>query len=268
VGHFLDRFPRLKKFYEDFADLADRCLFTLKIDMRARCMFSIKEQLEKGASFFLEEVPSEPDDFVVHLNRDLQRVHEQLLPVLPAAPAGNLFLVAGLAELVCSVFRSAVRNMEAPQVTNAPARPLSVVHAKEVTHFGARFNQHGLQKIERDIFALQQNLIAMTGATMGLFGGCSLPGGPSTESGLATPFDRLRQYYKLLEIADPQELFNMISEQGPEFSMEEYKAILMSETHLRPRCNVQVISSLETLFSTTKNFSAPSKGSLDIPLVM
>jgi hypothetical protein len=49
-------------------------------------------------------------------------------------------------------------------------------------------------------------------------------------------------------LEDERDLFTMISEQGPEFSLEEYRAVLQTSTPSRPKDSGSAVSTLENLF--------------------
>jgi len=162
-----------------YRQLAETTLFTLRIEMRLRVMHYVDRAMKEGLYQLTEDV-AEPDPFVVDLNSELAQCDECAASTLGTAERN--FVLIGLAELMDSVL-----------ISNA-----GLVQ---------RINHPGINKMLRNILALQQNLRNL---------------GDS-------PFDvdfRSRRYWDLARTGDPKYLIENIRRNKVDFSFDEAQTLL------------------------------------------
>ncbi|CAG8438987.1 8342_t:CDS:10 [Ambispora gerdemannii] len=127
TGEMANRFDAL---LATFQQLAEQCLFTLRVELRCHTLHYIDMAMREG-NYQLQEEASEPDPFVLMLNSDLVHFDECITSSLPIRE--HKFVFEGLDSL-----------MEHILVSNA-------TYIKSL-------NFSGVTKIKRNILALQQNL--------------------------------------------------------------------------------------------------------------
>ncbi|KAL0486151.1 exocyst complex component [Acrasis kona] len=172
----------LENYHLRFKQLASWCLFALKVDIRAHVFHFLKTPL-KNHSYCCEDTSTQPETFVNNFNVDLARIERSLCTYLPKEKKQYLF--DGLGRLIADLLIDSVMHM---------------------TH--KKFNQKGIQKMNRNIFSIQQNITNIVDSREILF-------------------NRVRQYYNMLELSE-KEFFNLISSGEHEqlFTEEQYAAVL------------------------------------------
>jgi len=198
---------------ESCLSLADRCLFLMRLELHSHLFFFLSEM--QGGSYWCLHDSSEPDAFVLELNRDLCLIDDAIGKYLGAAR--RRYVLGGTAELVTQIL---VRNMALLQ--------------------DKRVNQRGVAKIVRNCFALQQNITNIEGASaaataaaahaQSVGGGAEVSG--SSGGRLEEQFDRARQYYELLNFTQ-EELLLWQLENPDTFSADEFAALMQIQTHVR-----------------------------------
>ncbi|CAG8528495.1 3438_t:CDS:10 [Paraglomus brasilianum] len=113
-----------------FQQLAEQCLFTLRVEMRCHTMHYIDLATREGNYQLMEEAV-EPDPYIIQLNEDLVKCDDYLSSSLPSRE--HKFIFEGLDKL-----------MEKLLINNVT--------------FMKNLNPNGANKMLRNILALQQNL--------------------------------------------------------------------------------------------------------------
>ncbi|ORX58842.1 hypothetical protein DM01DRAFT_1333460 [Hesseltinella vesiculosa] len=126
-GESARRFDTLLTTYQQ---LAETCLFTLRLEIRCHTLYYLQMVVREG-NYFLEDESYEPDPFVISLNADLMDIDDSINTSLPRKD--EVFCFDGLPALMVHVLVSEAS-------------------------FIKRMNRHGAQKMIRNILALQQNL--------------------------------------------------------------------------------------------------------------
>ncbi|CAG8500956.1 8518_t:CDS:10 [Ambispora leptoticha] len=127
TGEMANRFDAL---LATFQQLAEQCLFTLRVELRCHTLHYIDMAMREG-NYQLQEAASEPDPFVLMLNSDLVHFDECITSSLPIRE--HKFVFEGIDSL-----------MEHVLISNA-------TYIKSL-------NFSGVTKMKRNILALQQNL--------------------------------------------------------------------------------------------------------------
>jgi len=120
---------------QKFERLGERCLFTLRIELRCHAMYYLDLAMREG-SYFLDAEPDDPDPFVLGLNSDLMKADELMAAGLP--PLRVRFLFDGLASLMTHIMMKDFKYIR-------------------------RMNGNGLKKLARNASALQQCLSNISG---------------------------------------------------------------------------------------------------------
>ncbi|RUS32021.1 hypothetical protein BC938DRAFT_476467 [Jimgerdemannia flammicorona] len=175
-GEIAERFDTL---LTTFQQLAETCLFTLRVEARCHTLFYLDIATREG-NYNLEDETYEPDPYIVILNSDLVSCEEATMFNLPENE--RRFIFDGLPGLVVHILIS---------------------NATYIKHM----NNNGVHKMIRNILAIQQNLTNIVS---------------SAES---AQLDRAREYYRLYSLGS-EKMFNEIREHKPQFSFDEYRAIL------------------------------------------
>ncbi|KAI9476110.1 MAG: Sec8 exocyst complex component-specific domain-containing protein [Benjaminiella poitrasii] len=126
-GEIAKRFDALLTTYQQ---LAETCLFTLRLEGRCHTMYYLEMAIREG-NYYLEDETYEPDPYVITLNSDLMELDDCINASLP--PKDELFAFDGLPGLI-----SHILIFEATYIK--------------------KLNSNGVQKMTRNILALQQNL--------------------------------------------------------------------------------------------------------------
>ncbi len=172
---------------EQLRQLADQCLLYLHQELRGRCFFLLDTL--RGQSYALAEPPVDADVCVLELIRELLAVDEHVSALLPASK--RRFLFEGLARLIAGLLVRVLAELP-------------------------RWNHHGVLKMCRNVFALQQNLTPVFG-------------------GKDERLDRARRYYELLELPEEEILATLgsASSKDAAFSFAELKALFEAKTSTR-----------------------------------
>lgn len=169
------RFEALLKTYTQLAELI---LYTIRIDVRCRTIHYLDLAMRTG-NYKLDVAATEPDPYISDLNADLTACDDAVTATLPSKQ--RIFVFEGLGLLI---------------------EHLLISHARSI-----RFaNSLGIQKIQRNILAMQQNLK-------------TIMDGP-----LEAELERAKKYYSLFSLAPARLLAGI--RQKADFTFEEYKTIL------------------------------------------
>ncbi|TCD59885.1 hypothetical protein EIP91_011260 [Steccherinum ochraceum] len=169
------RFQALLKTYEQ---LSEAILHTIHADMRCRVLHHLDLALHSG-NYRIEQEATEPDPHITDLNVELGKCDEIVSRTLPLEE--RRFVFEGIGHLMESLLISNARHIRTA-------------------------NEMGVQKMSRNILALQQNVKTLAVETR------------------ATPFDRAKRFYSLFSLST-QDLLDTIR-QKQEFTFEEYKTII------------------------------------------
>ncbi|KAJ8961977.1 hypothetical protein NQ314_005758 [Rhamnusium bicolor] len=160
---------QLTSISQEFDELANTCLLLLHLEVRVQCFHYLLAQTHYNKE------THEPDPKVLELSRVLANVDEAMTSSLHARKCKYIF--EGLGHLIAKILISSAQYMHI-------------------------IDEGGIQRICRNIFALQQTL---TNITM------------TREVAL----DHARHYFELFFLT-PEEILNGIVDKGPEFSELEY----------------------------------------------
>ncbi|KAN0041505.1 hypothetical protein ACTFIV_004046 [Dictyostelium citrinum] len=119
----------IKDIAQRFKDLAKRCLLALRIEYRIHCFYFLEGF--KRAQYMCEEERTDPDSFIVELNKDLS-ASEEMMSIYLTSDKCN-FLFSGIAKLIGKLLIS------------------KLVHVNSI-------NDNGVAKLCKNVFTLQQNL--------------------------------------------------------------------------------------------------------------
>ncbi|ORY92249.1 hypothetical protein BCR43DRAFT_508347 [Syncephalastrum racemosum] len=175
-GEAAKRYDTLLTTYQQ---LAETCLFTLRLENRCHVMYYLEMAVREG-NYYLEDETYEPDPYVITLNQDLMDIDDCINASLP--PKDELFAFDGLPALIVHLLISEASYIK-------------------------RMNANGVQKMMRNILALQQNLSNFV---------------PPSQSSV---MERAREYYQLFNLGS-EAMIRGISENGPRFTFDEYRTIL------------------------------------------
>ncbi|KAI9250189.1 Sec8 exocyst complex component-specific domain-containing protein [Phascolomyces articulosus] len=145
------RFDTLLTTYQQ---LAETCLFTLRLENRCHVIYYLEMAMQEG-NYYLEDETYEPDPYIITLNQDLVEVDDCITASLP--PKDELFAFDGLPALIVHILIS------------------------EASHI-KRMNANGVQKMMRNVLALQQNLANFV---------------PPSQNSV---MERAREYYQLFNL--------------------------------------------------------------------
>ncbi|KAG8889462.1 hypothetical protein FRB98_004147 [Tulasnella sp. 332] len=169
------RYDALLKAYEQLAELV---IHTIRVEIRCRIVHFLDLAMRQG-NYRIEHEALEPEAHIVDLNQDLSACEDATSASLPERE--RRFIFEGLGTLMEYIIVSNARNI--------------------------RFaNKLGIQKIFRNILALQQNLKTLS----------DLPEDAE--------FMRARKYYELF-LLTPEQLLESAKRQ-PLFSFNQYKSML------------------------------------------
>ncbi|CAG7847601.1 Probable exocyst complex component sec8 [Serendipita indica DSM 11827] len=169
------RFDALMRTYEQ---LAEYVLATLRIDTRCRTIHFLDLAMRRG-NYRVDRDAGDPDPHIVDLNLDLGVCDDCANETLP--PKERRFLFEGLGTLMEHLLISNARHI--------------------------RFaNAVGIQKIMRNMLAMQQNMKTITDASQD------------------ADFERAKVYYSLFSLT-PKEMLASIKKRS-QFTLDEYKSML------------------------------------------
>ncbi|KAJ8509424.1 hypothetical protein ONZ45_g8399 [Pleurotus djamor] len=169
---------RYQALLKTFEQLAELILFTIRIDVRCRVISHLGVAFRNG-NYFPDRESTDPDPNIALLNTELTQCEELISAHLPTK--SSHFVFSGLDIL-----------LEQQLIANA--------------HFLSRVNSLGVNKLVRNIQALQQNIRAIA------------PKGQNID------FKRAKQYYSLFHLG-PQGLLDSIRKEAS-FTFEEYQTML------------------------------------------
>ncbi|TFK56605.1 Sec8 exocyst complex component-specific domain-containing protein [Heliocybe sulcata] len=127
------RFQALLKTYDQLSELM---LYSMRMDVRCRTIHYLDVSMRQG-NYVLDDEPTEPDAFIVDLNKELIDCEESITSSLPLRQ--QYFVFEGLGQLMEHLLISNARHIH-------------------------RANAYGVRKIMRNMVALQQNLRTITGS--------------------------------------------------------------------------------------------------------
>ncbi|KAG0798771.1 hypothetical protein G6F62_000992 [Rhizopus arrhizus] len=134
----------------------------------------------RNGNYYLEDESFEPDPYIITLNTDLMELNDCVNASLPHKD--ELFVFDGLPDLI------------------------SYLLINEATYI-KKLNNNGIQKMIRNILALQQNLSNFVPLTQ-----CAI-------------MENAREYYQLYSIGS-EGMVKSIHENGPKFTFDEYLVML------------------------------------------
>eukprot|EP01125_Pyxidicula_operculata_P019656 TRINITY_DN7136_c0_g1_i1.p1 TRINITY_DN7136_c0_g1~~TRINITY_DN7136_c0_g1_i1.p1 ORF type:complete len:477 (+),score=109.76 TRINITY_DN7136_c0_g1_i1:281-1711(+) len=173
----------IHRFAEEFRRLADLCLLSLRSEIRL-FIFCYLDFMRAVPYVYDTDYDKEPDTFVSDITKYLAQTQETLTCCLPREKV--MYLFAGLPDLITRIFMNSLSKLKG-------------------------INKHGIAKIKRNTFALQQTFTNMNI--------------PISEEN----FDRVRKYYALLD-GKVKDLINQLAHQIAEraniFSLEEFTKII------------------------------------------
>ncbi|KAI7867284.1 Sec8 exocyst complex component-specific domain-containing protein [Spinellus fusiger] len=208
-GEVAGRFDTLLTTYQQ---LAETCLFTLRLEARCHTMYYLEMVIREG-NYYLEDETYEPDPYVITLNSDLMEIDDCINASLPAKD--EMFAFDGLPALIIHLLIS------------------------EATYI-KRMNKNGVQKMTRNILALQQNLSNFV---------------PSSQS---STLDRASKYYQLFNLGS-KGIVQSIRESGPLFTFDEYRVILGLIYDINREEDSEPKSATVESFSTSNNRSSSAE---------
>ncbi|KAJ3037903.1 Exocyst complex component 4 [Rhizophlyctis rosea] len=169
---------RFNKVLEDMDALSETCIFLLRVEVRCHSMYYLDLAMREG-NYHLEDESFEPDPYIGLLNQDLTNMEEMLTSMLPETKIR--FLFDGLAFLIANVLCANLRHIK-------------------------RVNQHGVQKLIRNVLSLQQNLTNIAAVH-------------------DKRLDRAKTYYELLSL-DAEGLLRFMEQSPGRFTYDEFKVVL------------------------------------------
>jgi len=171
------RFDALLKTY---GLLSEVILFTTRIDIRCRTIHYLNLAMRTN-DFLIEQAPLEPDMQVAELNADMGKIDDFAASTLPERE--RRFLFEGLGSLMDQLLVSGARYINL-------------------------MNSHGVDRIMRNLLALEQNLKTMTG-----------------DEARDADLSRARRYWAMFA-GGPKEMLERAKNGPPQFSFDDYKAML------------------------------------------
>ncbi|EGC33575.1 hypothetical protein DICPUDRAFT_36520 [Dictyostelium purpureum] len=119
----------IKDIIDRFKELSRRCLIALRIEYRIHCFYFLEGF--KRTQYVCEEERTDPDSFIVELNRDLMKNEESMSGSLPSDKCN--FLFSGIAKLIGKLLIARLSHIRS-------------------------INGNGIAKLCKNVFTLQQNL--------------------------------------------------------------------------------------------------------------
>ncbi|KAK7863550.1 hypothetical protein R5R35_011175 [Gryllus longicercus] len=160
----------------EFEELANTCLLVLHLEVRVQCFHYLLPRTNNLGRFAGSVIDSqEPDPKVLELSRVLVGIDEAMNSSLQLRKSKYIF--EGLGHLIAKILITSAQYIE-------------------------RIDEGGIQKMCRNIFALQQTLTNITMAR-------------------EIALDHARHYFELFYLT-PEEILNNVMEKGPQFSELEY----------------------------------------------
>eukprot|EP01132_Coremiostelium_polycephalum_P007844 gene7844-9658_t len=119
----------IKDITHRFRELSKKCLISLRIEYRIHCFYHLEGF--KKASYVCDEERTDPDSFIVDLNKDLSTNEEQMSIYLSSDKCQ--FLFGGIAKLIGKLLITKLSSIK-------------------------QINNNGVAKLCKNVFTLQQNL--------------------------------------------------------------------------------------------------------------
>nr|CAG4709563.1 unnamed protein product [Naegleria fowleri] len=202
----------LVNYEKEYRELALKCLFALKLDIRVHCYHfihcNLMDNLLKYGTYECEDERKEPEDFINAFNQDLFRIERYISCYLPKSKLRYLF--ESIERMILDLFIGSLpfaiaqfNEMKLDEESNA-------MLGGEIFK-APNFTTLGLEKMMRNIFGLQQQL-----SNFHLVN--------------ERRFEIIRDYFNLLQVPSEQILAtiqNTPLRQLP-FTQEQYEAILQT----------------------------------------
>eukprot|EP00043_Microstomoeca_roanoka_P013465 m.131841 g.131841 ORF g.131841 m.131841 type:complete len:1128 (+) comp15758_c0_seq3:128-3511(+) len=169
----------MQKLAQSFIGLSQKCLLFLRVEIRCRCMLYLIPTLKLG-NYFCDIEAVETDPQIVQFNRNFLAIDEAMSAVLRKTK--REYLLEDLDAFVADLFIQGMRHIR-------------------------RINEHGVKRMCRNIFAIQQTLTSV-GKTR------------------AAALDRAMQYYELLYVQPREVLQTIASKKVPPYSEQECLTLL------------------------------------------
>ncbi|KAJ9597949.1 hypothetical protein L9F63_011188 [Diploptera punctata] len=165
----------LMQLAQEFEDLANTCLLVLHLEVRVQCFHYLLPRVNNYNRLVVGGDSQEPDPKVLELSRVLISIDEAMNSSLQ--PRKSKYIFEGLGHLIAKILISSAQYID-------------------------QIDERGIQKMCRNIFALQQTLTNITMAR-------------------EIALDHARHYFELFYLA-PEEILSRVMEKGPQFSELEY----------------------------------------------
>ncbi|XP_069698515.1 exocyst complex component 4 isoform X1 [Periplaneta americana] len=165
----------LMQLAKEFEELANTCLLVLHLEVRVQCFHYLLPRANNYNRLVVGVDSQEPDPKVQELSRVLISIDEAMNSSLQ--PRKSKYIFEGLGHLIAKILISSAQYID-------------------------RIDEQGIQKMCRNIFALQQTLTNITMAR-------------------EIALDHARHYFELFYLA-PEEILSGVMEKGPRFSELEY----------------------------------------------
>ncbi|KAG0618847.1 hypothetical protein M758_4G095100 [Ceratodon purpureus] len=121
---------------EKYRLLSSECLRTLRVEMQLVSIFHLQSM--GGRDYLREQDAEEPEDFIVALTSQIQRIAEEMAAYMPSLKRSYIF--GGICSVSAAAFIKAVTNMEA-------------------------INMLGVRQVNRNCIALQQALASLVASS-------------------------------------------------------------------------------------------------------
>jgi exocyst complex component 4 len=121
---------------EKYRLLSSECLRTLRVEMQLASIFHLQSMA--GRHYLREQDAEEPEDFIVALTSQIQRIAEEMAPYMPSLKRSYIF--GGICSVSAAAFIKAMTNMEA-------------------------INMLGVRQVNRNCIALQQALASLVASS-------------------------------------------------------------------------------------------------------
>ncbi|XP_015592198.1 exocyst complex component 4 isoform X2 [Cephus cinctus] len=165
----------LQQVADEFDELANTCILVLHLEVRVQCFHYLLPRGEYSHLCGNGRDPQEADPRVEELSRVLQHIDEALQSTLH--PKKTKYIFEGLGHLIAKILITSAQYIE-------------------------KIDESGIQRMCRNVFALQQTLTNITMAR-------------------ELALDYARQYFELF-YQTPEEILNGVLENGAQFSELEY----------------------------------------------
>lgn len=127
----------LNRKLNDFDLIRSNTLLLLYLETRVHCFYHLQTLINTDASNAISysgDLDTDPDEFILQMNRDLHRIHEHLQRSLSEIKVNYVFDALGF--MLSQIFIRGIKNIK-------------------------KMSQHGIAKMLRNIFNIEQNLSAI-----------------------------------------------------------------------------------------------------------